>query len=1184
MDRAVRHRLGVFFADLVRDDATDPGGESQIFFDVRDDASHSDIIYQTSDETRAAYNPYDDNLSDEQSNVGNSLYQCTIACPPGNPLEYKGAYKVSLNRPNIAAGLGAQYSFWDAEFPMVEFLEQNGYDVSYMSGVDSDRSGALIKNHKVFISSGHDEYWSGNQRTNVQAARDAGVNLAFFSGNEAFWKTRWESSIDGTNTPYRTLVTYKETHFDAPVDPQDPPTWTGTWRDTRNSPPADGGQPENALTGQAYMVDPPNTFAIQVPGSDANLRFWRNTSIANLAPNGTATLAPDTLGYEWDEDLDNGFRPPGEIDMSSTTESVSALLQDLGSTVAPGTATHHLSLYKAASGALVFGAGTVQWAYGLEDTHNPAPNVDMQQATVNLFGDMGVQPTTLISGLTPGSQSTDTTPPTSTITSPTSGQTFSSGSTVTISGNASDTGGGVVAGVEVSTDGGTTWHPASGTSSWSYSWGVSGDGPVTIETWATDDSGNIETPSAGVTVNVNCPCQMFANASTPATVDSGDANAVEVGTKFQANTAGYVTGVRFYKAPANGGTHVGDLWSSTGQLLAQATFTSETGSGWQQVDFSQPVLIQSNTTYVVSYHTTVGHYSDGPYGFELSAKNSPPLSAALDTWANPNGVFSYSETPAFPNSSFNGSDYYVDAVFVPSAGPPTVIAHSPMPGDSGVSTVVPVTATFSKDIQPSTLSFTLTDGSGNAVPATVAYDSSTFKATLTPTSALNPGTTYTATVSGAMDDSGNSMLSPSIWTFSTFSCPCTLWSTSTTPTQVDSGDASSVELGVKFRSDLNGFVDGLRFYKSAANTGTHVGSLWTSTGTLLAQGTFSNESASGWQQLSFASPVPVTANTTYVVSYHTTVGDYSDDGAYFATSGVDSGPLHGLASGVDGPNGVFVYSSTPSFPTDSFNNTNYWVDPVFNTVATTDNYSYAAGGGTGTAPAAGSGLDGTTITLAANTFAKRGYTFAGWNDGTTTLSRRLPLYPSSGGAAIVFTAQWTANATDTVIFNSEGGSAVGSQSGLDGTTITLPAAPTFAGHSFDGWFANPTGGSALTSPYTLTGSVTLYAQWMAAPTTTVLIPSTGATLSGTAATLDASASNATSVEFLLFGGTYGFTGHLVAAQPLPSLYGWIDIWNTTTVPNGSYVLVSEASGPGGTASSSGVSLTVKNPPPTTSCS
>ena len=105
------------------------------------------------------------------------------------------------------------------------------------------------------MSVGHDEYWSGGQRANVEAARDAGVNLAFFSGNEVFWKTRWETSIDGSATPYRTLVCYKETHDDARYRPADPTTWTGTWRDPRFSPPADGGRPENALTGTLFMVD-----------------------------------------------------------------------------------------------------------------------------------------------------------------------------------------------------------------------------------------------------------------------------------------------------------------------------------------------------------------------------------------------------------------------------------------------------------------------------------------------------------------------------------------------------------------------------------------------------------------------------------------------------------------------------------------------------------------------------------------------------------------------------------------------------------------------------------------------------------------------------------------------------------------------------------------------------------------
>ncbi|MGI8569317.1 MAG: N,N-dimethylformamidase beta subunit family domain-containing protein [Methylocella sp.] len=101
------------------------------------------------------------------------------------------------------------------------------------------------------MSVGHDEYWSGNHRANVEAARAARVHLAFFSGNEMFWKTRWESSIDGSGTRYRTLVCYKETNADVipgtRIDPN--PAWTGTWRDPTFSPPSDGGRPANALTG-----------------------------------------------------------------------------------------------------------------------------------------------------------------------------------------------------------------------------------------------------------------------------------------------------------------------------------------------------------------------------------------------------------------------------------------------------------------------------------------------------------------------------------------------------------------------------------------------------------------------------------------------------------------------------------------------------------------------------------------------------------------------------------------------------------------------------------------------------------------------------------------------------------------------------------------------------------------------
>ncbi len=246
----------------------------------------------------------------------------------------------------------------------------------------------------------------------------------------------------------------------------------------------------------------------------------------------------------------------------------------------------------------------------------------------------------------------------------------------------------------------------------------------------------------------------------------------------------------------------------------------------------------------------------------------------------------------------------------------------------------------------------------------------------------------------------------------------------------------------------------------------------------------------------------------------------------------------------------------------------------------TDDFSYTANGGSGSAPSSGSGLDGTTITLPANPFTYPGHTFTGWSDGTLSYPAGSTYLLSSLGTPIVFNAQWSANATDTITFNSEGGSAVSSESGLDGTTITLPAAPTYAGYTFDGWFAASSGGSALTSPYTLAGSVTLYAQWTANPTTSVLIPSKGTTLSGTAATLDASASNATSVEFLLFGGSYGLNGN-VLCMATPTKYGWLCSWNTTTVPNGSYTLVSVASNGSQFTASSGVSIAVKNPLPTT---
>lgn len=156
-------------------------------------------------------------------------------------------------------------------------------------------------------------------------------------------------------------------------------------------------------------------------------------------------------------------------------------------------------------------------------------------------------------------------------------------------------------------------------------------------------------------------------------------------------------------------------------------------------------------------------------------------------------------------------------------------------------------------------------------------------------------------------------------------CPCGLWTSLTTPGPMDS-ERLPVELGMRFTSSVNGLITGIRFYKYAPNTGPHVGNLWTSNGAWLGTVTFANETDSGWQQAMLPVPVPITANTTYIVSYHTTIGNYASTVDGFI-SGRNRGPLHAEPSPSFG-NGVFHYGATSAFPDQPWNE-NYWVDVLF---------------------------------------------------------------------------------------------------------------------------------------------------------------------------------------------------------------------------------------------------------------
>ncbi|MBV9444627.1 MAG: DUF4082 domain-containing protein [Streptosporangiaceae bacterium] len=925
---------GVYFAKIYSS-----SGANQIPFVVRNDSSHANVVMMTSDETWQAYNDYGGGDFYVGSSTGSPW--CCSALDPGRSVQ------ISYNRPFSTRDdtpFGQDF-FFNAEYPLIRFMEENGYDVSYVSQSDVAQTGGatMLEQHKILTVAGHSEYFDANDRSNMTAARDAGVNMAFFSGNFMWWKTRWANSQFG-NEPFRTLITYKESLDSTVSDPSDPPTWTGAWRDTRFSPPGDA-QPENTLTGQLWDVNC-CSYAETVPSAYSKLALWKNTPVASLSSGSTYTMPDETLGYEWDSDIDNGLRPAGEIDMSQTCATVQQKLATDREELVSDNACNSLTLYRASSGALVFDAGTIQWTWGLDSDHdgdvqNP-PDPAMQQATVNLFALMGVQPTSLMSGLVAGTQPHYSSAPTATITSPSSGASFGNGNAVTISGTATDSGGGVVAGVEVSTDGGSTWHPvttmstASTSVTWSYTWAAVGNGSVTLEARASDDLANVGAASQSVSVNVGCPCSVFSANHVPFTTSASDVNAYELGMKFQSTVPGWVAGVRFYKGSGNGGTHTGSLWSATGTLLATGTFLNETASGWQTLTFASPVQISANTTYVVSYYDPEGHYAVDEEYF-VNQVNSPPLIGVKANYLQSgggNGVFNPGG-PGFPTQTGDSWSYSVDVVFDTTQPPshPAVNSVTPIVGSSSNPVSTDPSVTFSEAVVPSSVSLTVTDQSNHTVAGSVTMDSTDTVATFTPSSALAAGTTFTVAVNAAKDSNGESMLNPYSYTFTTSKvfdaagkCPCALWPDVPPSGISDSNDQNSgVELGVKFTASQAGTISGIRFYKLPDDIGTHVGTLWSSTGTALASGTFTNESSQGWEELDFSTPVSITAGTTYTASYHSTAWHYAYTSQGLA-SPVTSGPLTALANG-----GVYAYGGSSTFPTNTFNSTNYWVDVVYNT-------------------------------------------------------------------------------------------------------------------------------------------------------------------------------------------------------------------------------------------------------------
>jgi hypothetical protein len=409
-----------------------------------------------------------------------------------------------------------------------------------------------------------------------------------------------------------------------------------------------------------------------------------------------------------------------------------------------------------------------------------------------------------------------------------------------------------------------------------------------------------------------CPCSLFASTSGVVLSDSGDAGPITVGLRFTAQTDGFITGLRYYRDALNTGTHTGALYTTDGTKLAGLTFT-EQAPGWQTAAFAQPVAITAGTTYVAASYTPSGHYSVALDYFDQPVLNTPLTGLT--------GTYHYGGD-AFPNQTYNNSNYYVDVVFkTDNVTPPSVTDRSPTAGATADIDAA-VSATFARAIDPASLTFVVTAG-GQQVSGAVAYNATARVATFTPTTALAYATSFSASVTAA-SVSGVAMTAPDVRTFSTVPAPppgtaTSIWPVTAAPSVAAWDDSDAVAVGMRFTSDKAGMVTAVKFYAGPGNTGPQPVAIWNSSGNKIGSGV-STSTATGWRSVLLDTPVAITAGATYTASYTAPQGHYAVTSGGLA-SGVDSGVLHVPANG-----GVYNYPGS-AFPT-STTSTNFWVDII----------------------------------------------------------------------------------------------------------------------------------------------------------------------------------------------------------------------------------------------------------------
>jgi hypothetical protein len=331
------------------------GKQNYIQFVLRDDNSPADLGFQDAINTAVAYN-----------NIGGySVYDF-------NSHGGTRAYQVSFDRPfQYGSDVGSEQfnNMLTWEYNMTRWLESQGYDVTYYTNLDVSTNPLQLYSQKIFLSVGHDEYWSMEQRNNVQQSRDNGINLAFFSANTAYWQVRLEPSSSGQAN--RVMTIYKDTSGIGTGASLDPIVSTNPTAATTLFRNFEVNRPENELLGVGYVGDwgAGNVFdGFDYVVSNASDPYYANTNLKN------GDRLKGLVGYEWDGLLNNGLTPEGLVVLSNSPVQALGSLPEVPS--GTNTAISNAVRYTAKSGAKVFATGSIQWVWGLDSTWVTKPPVE----------------------------------------------------------------------------------------------------------------------------------------------------------------------------------------------------------------------------------------------------------------------------------------------------------------------------------------------------------------------------------------------------------------------------------------------------------------------------------------------------------------------------------------------------------------------------------------------------------------------------------------------------------------------------------------------------------------------------------------------------------------------------------------------------------------------------------------